>query len=65
VLKDYASTDTVFIDPAEALVEKLGELLPTGDQNGVFFTTGDAGQMKRSAKLAFGVEIQTVRKIEV
>ena len=63
VLRDYVSPSTKFIDPAAAGVKRLGKIGATGDDR--FFTTGDARQMKRSAKLAFGVEIASVEKVNI
>lgn len=65
VLKEYVSPETRFIDPAAALVRKLGNHVPTGAGVDRFFTTGDARQMKRSANLAFGVNIGDVEKIKL
>ena len=61
VLQDYVSRSTKFIDPAAAVVNKLGKISSIGEDR--FFTTGDARQMKRSAKLAFNVEIGSVEKV--
>lgn len=63
MLRDYVSPSTKFIDPAAALVKKLGKISSEGEER--FFTTGDARQMKRSAKLAFGVEIDSVEKVRL
>lgn len=63
VLREYVSELTKFIDPAAAVVKKLGKLNSAGEDR--FFTTGDARQMKRSAKLAFGVEIDAIEKAKI
>jgi glutamate racemase len=63
VLRDYVPASTTFVDPAAAVVEKLGKLDSAGVDR--FFTTGDTRQMKRSAKLAFGVEIGAVEKVRI
>ena len=63
VLKHYVSKDTKFIDPAAAVVQRLGKVSGIGEDR--FFTTGDPGQMKRSARSAFGVEIEEVEKVKV
>lgn len=65
VLKEYVSPTTRFIDPSAAVVRKLGKRVPTGSGLDRFFTTGDARQMKRSAKLAFGVDIADVEKTKL
>lgn len=62
VLRDYVSTSTKLIDPAAAVVKKLGKIDSVGSDR--FYTTGDARQMERSAKLAFGVEIESIEKVE-
>lgn len=63
VLREYVSPSTNFIDPAAAVVKRLGKISSTGEER--FFTTGDARQMKRSAQLAFGVEIASVEKVRL
>ncbi|MEQ1764083.1 MAG: aspartate/glutamate racemase family protein [Pyrinomonadaceae bacterium] len=63
VLKDYVSPSTKFIDPAAAVVNKLGNLPKIVAGKDVFFTTGDSRQMRRSAKLAFGVDIKNIEKV--
>lgn len=65
VFKDLVSKGTKFIDPALAVVQKLGRLSATEGSIDRFVTTGDARQMKRSAKLAFGVEIESVEKVKI
>lgn len=63
LLRDYVSPSTKFIDPAAAVVRKLGKINSVGEDR--FLTTGDARQMKRSAKLAFGVEIDEIKKVKI
>jgi glutamate racemase len=63
VLKDYVSTGTKFIDPAAAVVRRLGKLSSSGSRNDRFFTTGDPRQMKSSGKHAFGAGIEWVEKV--
>jgi glutamate racemase len=63
VLRDHVSKETKFIDPAVAVVQRLGKMSGNGEDR--FFTTGNALQMKRSAKLAFGVAIETIEKVKV
>ena len=64
-LLEFVSPDTEFIDPAEAVAGKVRKwkLDPDGDDR--FFTSGDVAQMKRSAKLAFGIDIKKVTKVSV
>lgn len=63
VLRDYVSPSTKFIDPAAAVVERLGKMSSVGKDR--VFTTSDARQMKRSARLAFGVEIDEIEKVKI
>lgn len=63
VLRDYVSASTKFIDPAAAVVNILGKINSIGEDR--FFSTGDARQMKRSAKLAFGVDIESIEKVKL
>ncbi len=56
ILSGFVSEGTAFIDPAAELARRTGRWrLASGED--VFFTSGDAGQMKASARSAFGVEI--------
>ena len=63
VLRDYVSQSTKLIDPAAIVAKKLGKIGSAGEHR--FFTTGDARQMKQSARLAFGVEIASVEKVRI
>lgn len=65
LLKDFVSPSTEFIDPAAALVKKIGNLSTPSQSKAQVFTTGDALQMKTSALLAFGVRLSTIQKIKV
>lgn len=65
LLKIYVSTTTKFVDPAAAVVRELGNLPATERPAVRFFTTGDSRQMKRSANLAFGVEIEQIEKVRL
>ncbi|HLA95077.1 MAG TPA: aspartate/glutamate racemase family protein [Pyrinomonadaceae bacterium] len=65
VLREFVSTDTMFIDPAASLVQIVKKWkLPEGG-NDIFFTTGDAIQMKNSARLAFQVRIGKAKKVTI
>lgn len=65
LLKDFVSPETQFIDPADSLVKKISKWKL--DAHGVdeFLTSGDPKAMIRSAKLAFGVEIDSVVKVRI
>lgn len=65
ILREFVSPETVFIDPAESLVVKVGKWKLNGNGTDRFLTTGDPIQMKRSAKFAFDVSIKNVKKIRI
>lgn len=60
VMKDFVSSKTVFVDPAAELVKRTARwnIAEGADE---FYSSGDADQMKASAKLAFGCAIGKVR----
>ena len=62
VLRELVSAKTEFIDPAGSLVKKIPKWKIEIDGSDEFFTSGDPTAMKRSAKLAFGVEIGAIVK---
>ena len=66
VLKEFVSPGTRFIDPAKAVSARAAkwELADSGEPDR-FFTTGDAMQMKKSARLAFGVKIAKVTSVKL
>lgn len=66
VLKDFVSDETVFVDPADALVERIADWnLPTsdGDAADEFYTTGGVAEMKTAAFRAFKVKIERAEKV--
>lgn len=65
VISDYVSPKTIFIDPADALVKSIRSWKIGGGNRDHFFTTGDAKSMKLAAEKAFGVRLQSVRKIKL
>jgi glutamate racemase len=66
VLREFVSGGTRFIDPAKAVAERVAKWkLEPGGGGDRFYTTGDAEQMKSSARLAFGVKIPKVNKIKI
>ena len=65
VLKDFVSAETVFLNPAGALVEKIADWSLPKSGTDVFYTTGDTKAMKTAALNAFGVKIQTTEKIAI
>ncbi|HEX4948158.1 MAG TPA: aspartate/glutamate racemase family protein [Blastocatellia bacterium] len=65
VLREFMNQDTVFINPAGALVEQInGWELPTSGTD-VFLTTGGVAQMKEAARRAFGHQIKTSSHITI
>ena len=65
VLKEFVSPRTQFIDPAQAVANRIARWRFSGSGADRFFTTGDAEQMKKSADLAFGVRIPKVTKVKL
>ena len=63
LLKDLVSPKTEFIDPAGSLVKKISKLKLDTDGIDEFLTSGDLKAMRRSAQLAFGVEIEKVVRV--
>ena len=64
VLNDYVSAATIFVNPANLLVEKIADWNLQKGGTDVFYTTGDVKTMKIAALKAFGVKI-TAEKITV
>lgn len=63
VLKDYVSADTIFLDPARSLVEKIADWNLPESENDIFYTSGEASEMKNAAFKAFGVKIAAAEKV--
>ena len=63
VLEEFVSGETCFVDPAKAVVARIARWKFDLGGNDEFYTSGDADQMKSSARLAFGVDIPNVRKV--
>ena len=65
VLKDFISKETILIDPASELVDKIAKWdLPIGGKD-IFYTTGDAENMQNAANNAFNVKIEKVERITI
>lgn len=62
VLKEFVSADTVFLNPARALVEKVAGWELSKGETDVFYTSGDLRAMKTAAINAFGVKIKKAEK---
>ncbi len=65
VLREFVSPQTRFIDPAAAVAARVARWKLNGSGQDRFYTTGDAEQMKKSARLAFGVKIPKVTQVEL
>lgn len=63
VLREIVSPDTQFVDPSEALVEKIAHWSLTTGGIDELLTSGDVRQMKMAAQKAFGVKIETVSNV--
>ena len=64
VMKEFVSPATLLVDPASELVKRTARwTIDAGPDE--FYTSGDADQMKNSAKLAFGCRIGKVRKADL
>jgi glutamate racemase len=64
VMKDFVSPQTVFIDPAAELVKRIGRWNLAIRGTDVFYTSGDAKQMKMASWLAFSCSIDTIGKVD-
>ncbi len=65
VLREFVSTDTVFIDPADDLTAKAARWKITKGPGIIFLTTGDKTKMKNAAKAAFGVKIGAIAEFKI
>lgn len=65
VLANYVSPNTRFIDPADAVVAKLSISQGTETGEDIFLTTGNATEMRRSAKAAWNVELPSAEHVEL
>jgi glutamate racemase len=66
VMSEYVSSETVLIDPAGALIDKLNawKLVPDGDSD-TFLTSGDPVEMEGAARNAFGLDLKKVTAIMI
>jgi glutamate racemase len=65
LLEEFVSPKTEFIDPAGSLVKTISKWKVETEGVDEFLTSGDPKAMKRSAGLAFGVEIDAVAKVRI
>lgn len=62
LLRNFVSPQTVFVDPAEELVNEVKKWkLPTEGES-IFLTSGDTAAMQKAAQAAFGVRIDRAKK---
>ncbi len=66
VMSEYVSSETVLIDPAGALIDKLNtwKLVPNGGSD-TFLTSGNPVEMKGAARNAFGLDLKKVTAIMI
>lgn len=65
VLKSFVSKDAKLINPAGELVKKLEKWNLSGAGKDIFYTTGDAENMKRAAQNAFGFSFRKAEKVTI
>ena len=65
ILKEFVSPNTVFIDPAGELVNKIKRWPLTRGGADLFLTSGSPGKMKTAASRAFGCTLRTVEKVTI
>lgn len=65
VLREFVAADTVFINPAGALVYQIKAWSLPASGSDVFLTTGSTTQMKQAAWRAFGCKIASVSRIDI
>lgn len=58
LIKQVVSPTTILVDPAQELVKRTAHWNLAGDGKDVFYTSGDAIQMRRAAKNAFAVVME-------
>ncbi len=64
LLQPFVSPQTEFIDPAGSLIARISRWNIDSKGGDEFLTSGNPSAMKRSALLAFGVDIATVTKVD-
>ncbi len=65
VLKDFVSAETVFLNPAGALVDKIADWNLAKSGTDIFYTTGEVEAMKTAAFNAFSVKIETAETVQM
>ena len=64
LLAEFVSPKTEFIDPAASLLKTVKSWRLSKGDGDVFLTSGDATGMKTAARVAFGVTIRKVSKVQ-
>jgi len=65
ILHEFVSAETVFIDPASELVDRIKRWrLPVGGKD-TFLTTGDPKKMQTAAFKAFAARLPSPRKVKI
>lgn len=65
VVKNFVSEKTVLLDPAEKLVERVEKWNFKENGTQLFFTSGDADNMKISAQNAFDFTVKKIEKVSI
>lgn len=65
ILRELVSRKTQFIDPAAEMVKIVADWNIDNGASDVFLTTGDPDAMCRSARLAFGVDIDKASRVSI
>ena len=64
VMKDFVSSQTVFIDPAAELSKRIERWKLSSGDDDLFYTSGDWSKMKTSALKAFDCRIRGIKTIK-
>jgi glutamate racemase len=64
-MKQFVSQNTLLIDPALELTDKVSKWKLSGRSGSIFLTTGDPAKMKHAARTAFDVKIESITKIKI
>lgn len=65
VLKDFVANETVFIDPARELVNRIKRWKLPSEGADLFLTSGDPVKMKHAAFKAFGARIKRAERVRI
>ncbi len=65
ILREYVSPETVFIDPAAGLVNRIKRWPLARGGTDLFLTSGDPEKMKTAASKAFGNRLRSVKRVTI